>query len=108
MYRAAVLGDYDSICGFAAAGIRVFPVEEEQAASALLEQLCREEYGVIFMTEALGAKLSGQLEELRKRMLPAVVLIPGLSGNTGKGMEGLRQLWRQAVGAEPADEMEKG
>ena len=41
LYKVAVMGDYDSICGFAAVGIRIFPVEEEREAGRLLERLSR-------------------------------------------------------------------
>lgn len=104
LYKVAVMGDYDSICGFAAVGIQMFPVEEEREAGRLLERLSREDYGVIFMTEALGEMLSERLEDLRERVLPVVVLIPGLSGNTGRGMEEARRLTRQAVGADILEE----
>ena len=36
MYNIGVIGDYESICGFSAAGFRIYPVETgRQAADAL-------------------------------------------------------------------------
>ena len=36
----------------------------------------------------------------RESLLPAVILIPGVSGNTGKGIEGVKKSVEQAVGSD--------
>ena len=41
-----------------------------------------------------------ELEQLRKRPLPAVVPIPGLQGNTGLGMAQVKKSVEQAVGSD--------
>ena len=53
MYRIAVIGDRDSIYGFAALGLDIYPVEYGQDASEQLKTLCNGEYAVIYITEAL-------------------------------------------------------
>ena len=57
MYRAAVIGDRDSIYGFAALGLEVFPVTDSEMGSKTLRRLAEGEYAVIYITEALAAEL---------------------------------------------------
>ena len=64
MYRAAVIGDRDSIYGFAALGLEVFPVTDSEMGSKTLRRLAEGEYAVIYITEALAAELA------RARPLP--------------------------------------
>ena len=47
MYKIAVLGDYDSIYGFAALGLDTFPVTAQEEAGERLHQLAAEGYGII-------------------------------------------------------------
>ena len=55
MYKIAVLGDRDSIYGFGALGLEVFPVEEAEAGARLIRRLAEENYAVRYVTEALCA-----------------------------------------------------
>lgn len=99
MYKIGVLGDRDSVYGFGALGLRVFPVEEAEEGARLLRRLAEEGYAVLYVTEALCAQLPEELERLRERPLPAVVPIPGVAGNTGMGLEQVKRSVEQAVGS---------
>ena len=100
MYKIAVLGDRDSIYGFGALGLEVFPIEEAETGTKTLRRLAEEDYAVLYVTEALCAQIPQELERLRERPLPAVVPIPGLSGNTGMGMAMVKRSVEQAVGSD--------
>lgn len=100
MYRIAVLGEYDSIYGFAALGLDTFPVADPVEAVKKLRQLAVGEYAVVYVTEKLAAQIEGEIEKYRERVLPAIILIPGVSGNTGKGVESVRKSVEQAVGSD--------
>ena len=100
MYKIAVIGDYDSIYGFATLGLSICPVSTREEARAKLKQLSEGEYGIIYITEKAAAELGEELEEYRGRALPAVILIPGVSGNTGAGVDGVKKTVEQAVGAD--------
>jgi V/A-type H+-transporting ATPase subunit F len=100
MYKIAVLGDYDSIYGFAALGLDTFPVTDPAEAVKELRQLAAGEYAVIYITEALAAQIGSEVEKYKEQVLPAVILIPGVSGNTGKGIEGVKKSVEQAVGSD--------
>ena len=99
MYKIGVLGDRDSIYGFGALGLEVFPVEEPEAGARLLRRLAEDGYAVLYVTEALCAQIPEVIGRLRERPLPAVVPIPGISGNTGMGLEQVKRSVEQAVGS---------
>lgn len=49
MYKIAVLGDYNSIYGFAALGLDTFPVEDPADGKEKLNRLAAGEYAVIYL-----------------------------------------------------------
>lgn len=100
MYKIGVLGDRDSVYGFGALGLEVFPVEEPEAGAKLLRRLAEEGYAVLYVTEALCAQIPDELERLREHPLPAVVPIPGIYGNTGMGLQQVKRSVEQAVGSD--------
>ncbi len=64
MYKIAVLGDYDSIYGFAALGLDTFPVETQEEAAEMLSKLAAGDYGVIYITEACAAQLKHEISKI--------------------------------------------
>ncbi len=101
MYRVAVMGDYDSIYGFAALGLATFPVEADRAAAAkTLKKLADNDYAVIFITEALAALLTEEIAQYDETAVPAIILIPGISGNTGAGIAQVKRSVERAVGSD--------
>ena len=58
MSKIAVMGDQDSIYGFAALGLEIHPTTDRDEAAHLLKKLANTDYAVIYMTEALAAELS--------------------------------------------------
>lgn len=103
MFKIAVLGDRDSIYGFAALGLDVFPVAEPvdtAEAGKKLRELADGEYAVIYITEALAATLENEIDRYRSVRLPAIIPIPGVSGNTGMGIKMVKKSVEQAVGSD--------
>lgn len=100
MYRIAVLGDRDSIYGFAATGLFTFPVEDTEEAAKILKRLANGDYAVIYITEALQAKLETEIDKYKTEPLPAIIPIPGVSGNTGMGILNVKKSVEQAVGSD--------
>lgn len=100
MYKIAVLGDRDSIYGFAALGLNTFPVSDVEEAAKKLKKLAESDYAVIYITESLQAKLELELDKYRTANLPAIIPIPGVSGNTGMGMLNVKKSVEQAVGSD--------
>lgn len=100
MYKAAVMGDYDSIYGFAALGLDTFSVSGQEEAEKTLQKLAGSEYAVIYITEAVADRISRTIAKYKENLLPSIILIPGISGNTGKGVEGVKKSVEQAVGSD--------
>ena len=100
MARIAVMGAYDSIYGFAALGLDIFPVQAHDEGRQLLRKLADGNYAVIYMTEALAAELEEEVARYRESMTPAIIQIPGVSGNTGRGVQDVKKSVEQAVGSD--------
>ena len=98
MSKIAVMGDYDSIYGFAALGLDIFPVTDKEEGGALLHRLVGSNYQVIYMTEQLGEILSADREEYAEQVFPAIILIPGKDGSSGLGLSALNAAVERAVG----------
>lgn len=100
MYKIGVLGDRDSIYGFAALGLTTVPVTDPLEAAKALRRMAESGYAVIYITEALAQTLEHELARYGASMLPAVIPIPGVSGNTGAGIKNVKKFVEQAVGSD--------
>ena len=86
MYKIAVLGEIESVIGFSALGLSVFPVEDQS-------------YAIIYVTETWYDCLHEQIEKHKDSVTPAVILIPGSGGTLGLGQSALDAAVERAVGA---------
>ena len=100
MYKIAVMGPYDSIYGFAALGLDIFPVTDPEEGRHTLRGLAEGEYAVIYVTEGLAAGMPQEIEKYKEQLLPAIILIQGIAGNTGAGVRGVKASVEQAVGSD--------
>ena len=98
MYKIAVLGDRDSVLGFKALGLDIFPVEGTDEARHALHKLAKEEYAIIYITEQLAAVLQADINKYKTSVTPAVILIPGKAGSLGLGAQALQSAIERAVG----------
>ncbi len=110
--RIAAFGESDIMLIFKAAGIDVFPVntdiEEISETEKKLRQLVREGYGIIFMTETIAIKLDRIIKEYSNKMLPSIVVIPGLGERNNYAVRNLRRAIIKAVGADVMAEEKLG
>lgn len=100
MYKIAVLGDRDSIYGYAALGLDTYPVSDREEAAKLLKNLTGGQYAVIYITEAWQAVLETEIDRYTAQYLPAIIPIPGVSGNTGRGLYNVKKSVERAVGSD--------
>ncbi len=103
MYKIAAMGDRDSVSGFACIGLDVFYITESTVGAKKLKELALDNYAVIYMTEALAKELSDEIEKYKDNITPAIILIPGVSGNTGEGMSSVARSVERAVGSQLLD-----
>lgn len=100
MYKIGVIGDRESILGFKAVGLDVFPCDEVEEAKKVLHRIAREDYAIIYITEQLYQYMLDEVEEYTDLRLPAVIPIPGKDGSLGIGMTSVRKSVERAVGAD--------
>ena len=100
MYKIAVMGDPDSVLGFKALGLDVFPVESVDVAKSTLHRLAKESYAVVYLTEQLAVHMDEELARYKDELTPAVILIPGKEGSLGIGMANVKKSVERAVGAD--------
>lgn len=100
-YRMAAVGEADSIIGFLALGVEIFPVTSSEEAATRLKGLTEEnEYGIIFVTETVAQQVMETITTLSERALPSIVLIPSNRGAHGFALERIRTIVERAVGAD--------
>jgi len=100
MSKIAAMGDKDSIYGFAALGLEIFPAEDAATAVDHLRKMAAGNYAVIYVTEALAVKIPDEINKFRDKTAPAIILIPGIIGNTGMGMANVKRTVEKAVGSD--------
>ena len=77
-YKIAVLGDKDSVLGFKALGLDVFPAESAEEAKRTLHALAKENYAVVYLTEGYAAHMEGIMRKAGNNNLPRGVEVPAL------------------------------
>lgn len=100
MYKIAVIGGRESILGFKAMGLEVFPCPSLAEARKTLHRIAGEEYAVIFVTEGFCQAMPEDIDRYRDVGIPAVIPIPGAHGSFGVGMNKLKRRVERAVGAD--------
>lgn len=100
MYKIAVLGERDSVIGFAALGLSIFIAEDGGEAENQFKKIARSgEYAIIYVTETYAGRLAPEIAKYRDRIAPAVILIPGVGGVSGIGRRSLDEAVEKAVGS---------
>lgn len=99
-YRIAVLGDRESVLGFKALGLDVFPVESVDEARSTLHRLAKDNYAVVYLTEQLAQYMDEEMARYKDELTPAIIMIPGKEGPLGIGMANVKKSVERAVGAD--------
>ena len=101
-WKIAVLGDRESVLGFKALGLSVFPAETAEEAKTVLHRLAKEDYAVVYLTEQYAAQMEAEVARYKDELTPAVILIliPGKAGSLGIGMANVTKSVDRAVGAD--------
>ena len=100
MYKIGVIGDKESVLGFRAVGLEVFPCDDPDEARHTLRRIAKEDFAIIYITEKLYETLVDVADEYVDSRLPSIIPIPGKDGNTGIGMRSVKQSVERAVGAD--------
>ena len=100
VYESAVLGDRGRVRCFRGLGRDTCVVGDTWEARHTLHRLARENYAIIYMTEALAGPLAADIDRYKSETTPAVILIPGKGGSLGLGSRALQAAVERAVGAD--------
>ena len=102
MLKIAVMGGRETVLGFRALGLDIFPVADEEEAGAVFKKLTVEtdKYAIIYVEENIAKGISAEIEKFNDRKTPAVILIPGREGPIGLGQSALKAAVERAVGSD--------
>lgn len=100
MKNIAVIGSADSVRGFAALGLGVFPADSAQSAETIIKQLTKNDYTVIYITEVLYKDLGEVISRFNDDPEVALIPIPGTFGNNGIGKSEVSRAVERAVGSD--------
>lgn len=98
--KIAVLGDTESIKGFSAVGLKIFPCEEDALAADIFKSIVSDGYGLIFVTEHIAEVIKKEIEKYNTVLTPSIVPIPGIKDNNGIGVTMLKAAVEKAVGSD--------
>ncbi len=100
MYKIAVVGDKESILGFSAIGIDMYPAYEQDDIKKIIPKLIEENYAIIYITENVSIKSEKYLQKFQKNKIPAIITIPSNTGSTNYGEKRIKEMVQKAVGIE--------
>ncbi len=100
MYKVGVVGDKDSILGFLALGIDIYPAYGSDEIKKTIHKLVEEEYAIIYITEQASLLAKETIARYKDLQLPAIIVIPGIGGSMGLGMNEIRESTKRAIGTD--------
>ena len=103
----AFLGDADSVLGFRALGVETIVPDDADDARKQFERLVKQKTSVIMITEKMMDYLQEQMEEVMHMAIPAVVVLPGITGTLKRGEDTIRELIIRAVGVDLMSDEQK-
>ncbi len=101
MHKIGVMGRRETVIGFKALGLDVFPVTEVSEARQTLRRIAKpeENYAIIYVEENLAKELWNDINRYKDAPTPAIILIPGRDGTLGLGQSALQEAVERAVGS---------
>ena len=100
MHRIAVVGEKDSVYGFATLGLEIFPVENASQAKTVVKRLVHENVAIVYLTESIIADIYDEINAVTAESLVSIIPIPGVTSDEKLGMENLRKAVIKAVGTD--------
>ena len=100
MYKIGVMGGADTVIGFKALGLDTFPIDSPEQAKRVMHDITGEDsdYAIIYLEENLAEGLKNEINRVKDRPTPAIILIPGREGSLGLGQSALKAAVERAVG----------
>ncbi|MGN0660439.1 MAG: V-type ATP synthase subunit F [Oscillospiraceae bacterium] len=96
--KVAAVGEHSSVILFHTAGVRSVSVENAQQAEKAVNELIRDGYEIIFLTEGYVSELSETIERYRRSAYPLILPVPERTGSTGYSMKKITDNMEKAIG----------
>jgi V/A-type H+-transporting ATPase subunit F len=102
MLKIGVIGGRETVMGFKALGLSVFPVQDSEEAKQVLRQAAGPEEGfaILYIEENLAQELEQEINRFKDSPTPAIILIPGREGSLGLGQSALHAAVERAIGTD--------
>ncbi len=100
MYKIGVVGERDASLPFLSLGMTVKSVETPEDAAKAVDDMAREGYGVIYITETMAKDIEETIKRYETQVVPAIILIPGSNGSLGIGLQKIKDNVEKAVGVD--------
>lgn len=97
-YKIAIVGNRDAILPFRLIGFDTYAVVTENQAKETLQNLAKNDYGIIYLTEDIAALIPETVSYYDNVVTPAVILIPTHKGRLGIGEARIQENVEKAVG----------
>ena len=98
MYEIGVVGHFEKILYFMAAGFRIYPCTDTESAKEALRSAQKDNCAIIFITPEIAEKISGIISLYTDSAFPAVIILPLPEEDTGTSQ--LKAAVEKAVGAD--------
>ena len=89
MSKVGIIGDKDTVMGFLALGIDIFPAYSAEEIKKTIHKLAEKEYAIIYITEEASLKAKESLAKYKDMELPAIIV-----------MNEVRESAKRAIGAD--------
>jgi V/A-type H+-transporting ATPase subunit F len=106
MSKIAFIGDRDSVWGFRALGMTALPVAGAEEAKRALGEAVRGGHAIVFVTEDVYEVCSEEISVYRDQALPAITVLPGVTGSRNLIAGEIHRAVSAAVGADILAETE--
>jgi V/A-type H+-transporting ATPase subunit F len=100
MSKIAFIGDRDSVWGFRAFGIDVYPVADPTEAAEAFEDAVESAHAIIFVTEDIYESCGDPISKYRDLALPTVTVLPSVTGSRGLAATEIHEAVSAAIGAD--------
>ena len=97
-HKIAIVGDKDSILPFKILVFDVYPCHEAQSARKTIDELAGDQFGIIYVTEAIASQIPETIRRYDAEISPAIILIPNHKGSLGIGKSRIQENVEKAVG----------
>ena len=97
----AVIGDAETVKGFSAVGLDIYPCDDTEQAARLLRNIADgDNYAIIYLTEEVYNSVEKERLRYAERFTPALIPLPGVRGSLQTGRKRLSSFVEKAVGSD--------